>query len=98
MSKNTPIRSSDSSSIKDKPNVSRRKLKFHSANEIIDFVAKINLFDTDFDITYGKYAVDAKSIMGIFTLDLTRELNLIIHLPEEDMHKIDKTIEKYYAT
>ena len=36
-------------------------------------------FDCDMDLQSGKYYVDAKSIMGIFSLDLSKPIDLNIH-------------------
>ena len=39
----------------------------------------ISKYDGDFDLTSGRYVIDAKSIMGIFSLDLSKPLKLDIH-------------------
>ena len=44
-----------------------------------DFVNKINTFDGDFDLVSARYVIDAKSIMGIFSLDISAPLRLDIH-------------------
>ena len=36
-------------------------------------------FDCDMDLQSGKYYVDAKSIMGIFSLDLSQPIRLDVH-------------------
>lgn len=49
------------------------------------FVNLVNRFDNDFDLLAGRYVIDAKSIMGIFSLDLEQPLTLQVHgeiLPE----------------
>ena len=43
------------------------------------FVHLANLHDNDFDLLAGRYVVDAKSIMGIFSLDLEAPLTLRVH-------------------
>lgn len=45
-------------------------------------------FDCDMDLARGKYYVDAKSIMGIFSLDLSETLELVADTDEEE--KIEK--------
>ncbi|MBO6303306.1 MAG: HPr family phosphocarrier protein [Ruminiclostridium sp.] len=54
-------------------------VKFVSIDDVKDFVKKANDHDYDIDLSLGKYTVDAKSIMGIFSLDLSRELELTVH-------------------
>ena len=43
------------------------------------FVNEITKFDNDFDLVSGRYVIDAKSIMGIFSLDLSKPIELNIH-------------------
>ena len=47
------------------------------------FVEDISRFENDFDLVSGRYVIDAKSIMGIFSLDLSKPLELDIHLNDE---------------
>lgn len=54
-------------------------IRLDSIDEVKDFVRKANMLSYDVDLSLGKYTVDAKSIMGIFSLDLSRELELTIH-------------------
>ncbi len=44
-----------------------------------DFVNIVNRYEFDVDLTSGRYVVDAKSIMGIFSLDLSRPIKVDIH-------------------
>ena len=48
-------------------------------DKVTSFVNKINRFDTDFDLISGRYVIDAKSIMGILSLDQNKPLILSIH-------------------
>ena len=48
-------------------------------DDVKDFVKKANTLNYEADLSIGKYTIDAKSIMGIFSLDLSRPLNLTIH-------------------
>ena len=47
--------------------------------KVRNFVSKIALYEGDFDIVSDRYIIDAKSIMGIFSLDLSKPLKLTIH-------------------
>lgn len=51
----------------------------NSIEKVKSFVNLISKFDGDFDLTSGRYVIDAKSIMGIFSLDLSKPLKLEIH-------------------
>lgn len=55
------------------------KVKFDTIEQIKEFVNKTQTVDTDLDLVHNRYVVDAKSIMGIFSMDLSRPLDLIIH-------------------
>lgn len=45
-------------------------------NDVKEFVSEVTLCDYDVDLISGRYAVDAKSIMGIFSLDLSKPIQL----------------------
>ena len=55
------------------------KININTINDVKDFVTIVSRCDYDVDIVSGRYAIDAKSIMGIFCLDLSKELTLNIH-------------------
>ena len=48
-------------------------------NDVKEFVSEVTLCDYDVDLISGRYAVDAKSIMGIFSLDLSKPISLEAH-------------------
>ncbi|HKM32865.1 MAG TPA: HPr family phosphocarrier protein [Oscillospiraceae bacterium] len=48
-------------------------------NDVKIFVNTVAKYDFDVDIVSGRYAVDAKSIMGIFSLDLSKKIELQAH-------------------
>lgn len=50
-----------------------------SINDVKNFVNVVNKFDYEIDLTSGRYVVDAKSIMGIFSLDLSKPIKVEIH-------------------
>lgn len=50
-----------------------------SINDVKDFVNIASKYDFDIDLTSGRYVIDAKSIMGIFSLDLSKPIKVTIH-------------------
>ena len=58
------------------------KISLNSIDKVKSFVNEITKFDNDFDLVSGRYVIDAKSIMGIFSLDLSKPINLNIHADE----------------
>ena len=57
-------------------------ISLNSIDKVKSFVNDISRFDYDFDLVSGRYVIDAKSIMGIFSLDLSKPIELNIHAAE----------------
>ena len=55
------------------------QISLNSIGKVKSFVNAISQFDFDFDLISGRYVIDAKSIMGIFSLDLSKPIDLNIH-------------------
>ena len=55
---------------------------------------ELSKYDVDFDLVSGRYVIDAKSIMGIFSLDLSKPIDLNIHA-ENGVDEILKALEPY---
>lgn len=55
------------------------KIRINTIEDVKKFVSVVTGVDFDVDIVSGRYAIDAKSIMGIFSLDLSKDLELRIH-------------------
>ena len=60
------------------------KIMLKSISDVKDFVNTVNKYDFDVDLTSGRYVVDAKSIMGIFSLDLSKPILVEIHNDKAD--------------
>lgn len=58
------------------------QISLNSIDKVKAFVNDITKFDYDFDLVSGRYVIDAKSIMGIFSLDLSKPIDLNIHAEE----------------
>lgn len=60
--------------------VVNKKIMLEGINEVKEFVKIVSSYpDVEAELQTGRYSVDAKSIMGIFSLDLTAPLTLIVH-------------------
>lgn len=57
-------------------------ISLKSINDVKDFVNIANKYDFDIDLVSGRYIVDAKSIMGIFSLDLSKPIKVEAHTDE----------------
>ena len=70
-------------------------ISLNSIDKVKSFVNSITKFDYDFDLVSGRYVIDAKSIMGIFSLDLSKPIELNIHASEADRNNILETLKEY---
>ena len=59
-------------------------LMLNSINDVKDFVNIVSRYDFDVDLTSGRYVVDAKSIMGIFSLNLSKPIKVEVHSDDCD--------------
>ena len=66
-----------------------------SIETVKQFVNDLCRFDCDFDLISGRYVIDAKSILGIFSLDLSKPIDLSIHADGPQLEEILKTMEPY---
>ena len=55
-----------------------------SINDVKNFVNIVAKYDFDIDLISDRYVVDAKSIMGIFSLDLTKPIGVNLHTDNAD--------------
>ena len=60
------------------------KISLNSIDKVKSFVNDIAKFDAEFDLVSGRYVIDAKSIMGIFSLDISQPIDLNIHAEGDD--------------
>ena len=70
------------------------QISLNSIDKVKSFVNEITKFDNDFDLVSGRYVIDAKSIMGIFSLDLSKPIDLAIHA-ESNMDEIMEVLKPY---
>lgn len=70
------------------------KISLNSIDKVKSFVNDVTKFDSDFDLVSGRYVIDAKSIMGIFSLDLSKPIDLNIH-NEDSVNKIVEVLKPY---
>jgi len=68
-------------------------LLLSSINDVKDFVNIVSRCDFEVDLTSGRYVVDAKSIMGIFSLDLSKPIKVEVHSDNCDKFLAD--VEKF---
>ena len=70
------------------------QISLNSIDKVKSFVNEITKYDYDFDLVSGRYVIDAKSIMGIFSLDLSDDLELVIQ-KDTDMDAIMNDLSEF---
>ena len=71
------------------------QISLNSIGKVKSFVNTISQFEYDFDLISGRYVIDAKSIMGIFSLDLSKPIDLNIHADGSALDSVMEIIQKY---
>ena len=66
------------------------QISLNSIDKVKSFVNDITKFDNDFDLVSGRYVIDAKSIMGIFSLDLSKPVTIQVESddPQDFLEKV----------
>ena len=64
--------------------------------KIKNFSSEVVKFESDIDLVKGRYIIDAKSTIGIFTLDLSSPVDVVIHSDDEDeIRRFDEVMEEF---
>ena len=70
-------------------------ISLNSIDKVKAFVNDISKYDFDFDLVSGRYVIEAKSIMGIFSLDLSKPINLNVHAEGNNLDEVLKVLAPY---
>ncbi len=68
-------------------------IRLTTLEDVRNFVNIVTRYDIDIDLSSGRYVVDAKSIMGIFSLDLLSPIKLTAH--SENTEKLFEELKPY---
>lgn len=72
-------------------------LDLNSIERVKGFVTVLEGFSGYFDLVSGRYVVDAKSIMGIFSMDLSKNVEFRILETNEKISEVEAAIAPYLA-
>ena len=72
------------------------KISLNSIDKVKSFVNDISGFNAEFDLVSGRYVIDAKSIMGTFSLDISKPIDLNVHT-DKDTEDIMAALKPYLA-
>lgn len=75
----------------------KMRIQLGSIADVKDFVALTNNYSFESDLVSGRYAVDAKSIMGIFSLDLAKPLDFVVHDESAKADELLDAVTKFRA-
>ena len=73
----------------------KANIQLSTVERVKDFVTAISDFDFGVDLVSGRYCVNGKSIMGIFSLDLSRPIALEAQVPDEAMEAFEKAVDSF---
>ena len=73
--------------------MSEKKIKLNAFDDVKDFVTAADKCNYDVDISYNRTIIDGKSLMGVLSMDLNRELT--VRYSEEDEPRFAGTLKKY---
>ena len=69
-------------------------VRIDTISKVKEFVRLVSAHNADTELRSGRFVVDAKSIMGIFSLDLSKPIDLNIHA-EGDAEDVMKVLKNY---
>ena len=72
--------------------MTQSKIKLNATEEVQEFVNAATKCDFDIDIYYNRFLIDAKSILGILSMDLTKVLTVEGH---GESKEFDRTLKKF---
>lgn len=63
----------------------KTQIKLSTIEDVRNFVSLLSKYSIDLDLQSGRYTVDARSLMGIFSLDLLKPIDFIINSEDENI-------------
>lgn len=71
------------------------KIILNGIDKVKVFINIVSKYPFDIEIISGRYIIDAKSIMGIFSLDITKSVRLCINSEDRNaIYKLEKELRK----
>ena len=69
------------------------QISLQMASSVKEFVNIVQKYAFEIDLRCDRYIVDAKSILGIFSLDLSKPINVEIH--SDDCEELIKELKPF---
>ena len=71
------------------------RISLNTVDLVKDFVSEVTRFDAGFDLVSGRYVIDGKSLMAIFSLNLSKPIDLNIHCDDEQIDEILEALNPF---
>lgn len=72
------------------------KINLNKIEDVMRFYTLVNTFPSDIDVVSGSTVIDAKSLLGLYTLDLSKDINVrIISDNVEEKRRFDSEMEAF---
>ncbi len=68
-------------------------IKLVSIEDVKNFITEANKCPEDIDVVSGRYTIDAKSVLGIFSLDLSKTLEVVVHGTDKDAERFCEAVK-----
>ncbi len=72
-------------------------VSINSIDKVKSFVKDISQYDCELDLVSGRYTIDAKSMLAVFSLDLSKPIELSIHADDAKADEIISALSCYLA-
>lgn len=71
-------------------------LNLNTLSKVKEFINEANKFNSDIDIIRDRYVIDAKSVLGIYTIDLTKSVTVKINSDDKaEIARFNEKMEKF---
>lgn len=71
-------------------------VKLNNIETLKNFISDVSKFESNIDAIRGRYVIDAKSIMGMFSIDLSKPVDILIYSDNErELEKFEEIMKKY---
>ncbi|MCI9305018.1 MAG: HPr family phosphocarrier protein [Lachnospiraceae bacterium] len=71
------------------------KISLVTIDQVKKFVDLVSKVEGDVDLVSGRYTIDAKSIMGIFSLDISKPMELRIYREEGELEELLMNLKEF---
>lgn len=70
-------------------------VRIDTIGKVKEFVRLVSAHNTDTELRSGRFVVDAKSIMGIFSLNISEPVEMRVYGDEDDIEKLEQDIKQF---